>query len=130
MVTLKEVYQLNERADFQYIAQELVKYYGLRSKIKFTASAGIRGHYVPQTDTIFLRRSYSSVKELIISVLHEIQHAMDAKRLGRRKYSKKYDQAGTMAIHQCKDPYWSNKWEKRAEKWGKQEYRKRWKNKF
>jgi len=27
MVTLKEVYQLNERADFQYIAQELVDYY-------------------------------------------------------------------------------------------------------
>ena len=105
MVTLKEVYQLNERADFQYIAQELVDYYGLRSKVKFTSEAGVRGHYVPQKDTIFLKRNYSSVKEFIISVLHEIQHAKDAKRLGRRKYSKKYDQAGTMAVHQGKDPY-------------------------
>ena len=130
MVTLKEVYQLNERADFQHIASELVDYYGLRSKIKFTSSAGVRGHYVPEKDTIFLKRSYSSVKEFIISVLHEIQHAKDAKRLGRRKYSKQYDQAGTMAAHQGKDPYWANKWEKRAEKWGRQEYRKRWQNKF
>ena len=130
MVTLTEIYQLNERADFQYIAQELVDYYGLRSKVKFNSDAGVRGHYVPENDTIFLKRSYSSVKEFIISVLHEIQHAKDAKRLGRRKYSKKYDQAGTMAVHQGKDPYWSNKWEVRAEKWGKQEYRKRWKNKF
>ena len=130
MVTLTEIYQLNERADFQYIAQELVDYYGLRSKVKFTSDAGVRGHYVPENDTIFLKRSYSSVKEFIISVLHEIQHAKDAKRLGRRKYSKKYDQAGTMAVHQGKDPYWSNKSEVRAEKWGKQEYRKKWKNKF
>ena len=120
MVTLTEIYQLNERADFQYIAQELVDYYGLRSKVKFTSDAGVRGHYVPENDTIFLKRSYSSVKEFIISVLHEIQHAKDAKRLGRRKYSKKYDQAGTMAVHQGKDPYWRNKWEVRAEKWGKE----------
>ena len=130
MITLKEIYQLDERADFQYIASELVKYYGLKSKVKFTSGAGIRGHYIPEKDTIYLKRSYSSVKEFIISVLHEIQHAMDAKRLGRRKYSKIYDQAGSMAVHQGKDPYWANKWEKRAEKWGKQEYRKRWKNKF
>jgi len=130
MVTLKEVYQLNERADFQFIAQELVDYYGLRSKIKFTASAGVRGHYIPEKDTIFLKRSYSNVKELIISVLHEIQHAKDAKRLGVRKYTKLYVQAGTIAAHMGKDPYWANKWEKRAENWGKKEYRKRWKNKF
>ena len=130
MKILTELHLLMERADFQYIAQELVDYYGLRSKVKFTSDAGVRGHYVPENDTIFLKRSYSSVKEFIISVLHEIQHAKDAKRLGRRKYSKKYDQAGTMAVHQGKDPYWSNKWEVRAEKWGKQEYRKKWKNKF
>ena len=53
MVTLTEIYQLNERADFQYIAQELVDYYGLRSKVKFTSDAGVRGHYVPENDTIF-----------------------------------------------------------------------------
>ena len=31
MVSLTEVYQLNERADFQYIASELIKYYGLKN---------------------------------------------------------------------------------------------------
>ena len=33
MISLTEVYQLNERADFQYIASELISKYKLRSKV-------------------------------------------------------------------------------------------------
>ena len=64
MVTLKEVYQLNERADFQFIASEIVKSYGLRSKIKFGAT-GSKADYNWMTDVIRLRSFYPSVKELI-----------------------------------------------------------------
>ena len=35
MISLKEYHLLNERADFQYVASELVKYYKLKSKVKF-----------------------------------------------------------------------------------------------
>ena len=42
---------------------------------------------------------------------------------------KKYTQAGTMATYKGLDPHDDNKWEKRAEKWAKYEY-KRIKNKF
>ena len=35
---IKKIHLLLERADFQYIASELVKYYGLKSKVKFGSS--------------------------------------------------------------------------------------------
>ena len=67
-----------------------------------------------------------NVKEFVISVLHEIKHALDAKRLTPKKFKKKYDQAGTMAVYQGKDPHDDNKWEKLAEKWAQREYKMKW----
>ena len=126
MIKLKEL--LTERTDFQYIASELVKNYGLKSKVKFGTGKSY-ADYVPETDTIKLRKSYSNVKEFLITVLHEIGHALDAKQLGVKKFVKKYNQAGTVAAHGGLDPYDNNKWEKRAENWARQEVKK-WINKF
>ena len=119
---------LRERIDYLDIATEIVKAYNLKSKVKF-ATGKTLAEYVPETDTIFLRRSYPNVKEFLITILHEIKHALDARQLGVKKFMKKYTQAGTMATYQGLDPHDDNKWEKRAEKWAKYEY-KRIKNKF
>ena len=128
MVTLKEVYQINERADFQYIATDLISKYKLRSKVKFKSGRG-KADYDWMTDTINLRSSYSNIKDFIITVLHEIKHALDAKKMGRRNYEKAYQLAGDIAVNKGKDFHDDNKFEKTAEEWGKSEYRK-WKNKF
>jgi hypothetical protein len=128
MVTLKEVYQINERADFQYIATDLISKYKLRSKVKFKSGRG-KADYDWMTDTINLRPSYSNIKDFIITVLHEIKHALDAKKMGRRNYEKAYQLAGDIAVNKGKDFHDDNKFEKTAEEWGKSEYRK-WKNKF
>ena len=128
MISLTEVYQLNERADFQYIASELISKYKLRSKVKFKSGGG-KADYNWMTDTINLRPSYSNIKDFIITVLHEIKHALDAKKMGRRNYEKAYQLAGDLAVNKGKDFHDDNKFEKVAEKWGKSEYRK-WKNKF
>ena len=77
--------------------------------------------YVPETDTITLRRSYPSIKEFLMTILHEIKHALDAKRLGVRKYIKKYVQAGTMDTYKGLDPHDDNKWEEKAERFAKKE---------
>tara|TARA_B100000953_G_C17947952_1_gene399036 strand:+ start:361 stop:753 length:393 start_codon:yes stop_codon:yes gene_type:complete len=130
MATLKELYQLNERSDFQHIASELVKYYGLKSKIKFGARGKNEGEYDWDRDIINLRRSYPSVKEFIVSVLHELHHADQVRKYGRKRFLKKYIQASTMAVVDGFDRYSDNKWEKKAENWAKQEFNKRWKNKF
>jgi|TARA_B100001964_G_C14260448_1_gene615146 hypothetical protein len=119
---------LLERADFQLIASDLVKYYNLKSKIKFGASSN-QADYNWMTDTIRLRSSYSTVKELIITILHEIKHAIDAKKMGKKKYEKAYQQAGNIAVNKGKDFHDDNKFEEIAEKWAIKEYSK-WKNKF
>ena len=121
-------YLLLERADFQYVASELVKQYGLKSKIKFGAT-GTKADYDWKKDIIRLRSSYSSVKEFIITVLHEIKHAIDAKRMGKKRYEKAYVMAGELAIQKGGDFHDDNQFEEIAEAWARKEYRK-WKNKF
>ena len=111
MITLKEVYRLDERADFQYIAQQLVQYYKLRSKIKFGPYGKNTGDYDWIKDVIRLRTNYPSVKEFLITVLHEIKHALDAKRMGKRKYEKEYQLAGDIAVNKGKDFHDDNKFE-------------------
>ena len=114
---------LLERIDYQDTAAELVKQYNLKSKIKIGSGKDF-GEYVPETDTITLRRSYPSVKEFLMTILHEIGHALDAKRIGVKKYIKKYTQAGTMAAYHGLDPHDDNKWEDRAEKFARKEIKK------
>tara|TARA_B100000287_G_scaffold406973_1_gene431958 strand:- start:798 stop:1295 length:498 start_codon:yes stop_codon:yes gene_type:complete len=116
-------YLLLERVDYMQIAQTLVDSYGLKSKIKMGTGKNF-GEYIPETDTITLRPSYKSVKDFLMTILHEIKHALDAKRLGRDKFIKKYTQAGTMAAYDGLDPHDDNKWEKKAEEWAKRELRK------
>ncbi|OUW11932.1 MAG: hypothetical protein CBD26_00180 [Candidatus Pelagibacter sp. TMED166] len=121
MIKLKT---LLERVDYHYEASELVKRYGLRSKVKIGTGKNF-GEYIPETDTITIRPSYPNLKEFYMTVLHEIGHALDAKRLGLRKYLKKYVQAGTMATYRGLDPHDDNKWEEKAERFAKKEL-KRW----
>ena len=112
-----------ERIDYLETAKQLVKKYKLRSKVKITSGKN-SGEYVPETDTITLRPSYSSPKEFYKSILHEIQHAKDAYRLGAKKFMKKYTQAGTMAAYDGLDPHDDNKWEERAERFARSEMKK------
>ena len=120
---MMEVSFLMERMDYQDTASQLVKQYGLKSKIKFGSGKNF-GEYIPETDTITLRKSYSSVKEFLMTILHEIGHALDAKRIGVKKYIKKYTQAGTMAAYDGLNPHDDNKWEEKAEKFAKRELSK------
>ena len=121
MIKLKEL--LVERIDYHELATQLVSSYSLKSKVKI-GSGKTFGEYVPEKDLITLRSSYKSPKQFLLTVLHEIGHALDAKRLCKQKYIKKYVQAGTMANYDGLDPHDDNKWEERAEKFAKKELHK------
>ena len=121
MIKLKDL--LVERVDYHELASELVRSYGLRSKVKFGTGKTF-GEYVPEKDLITLRPSYTSPKTFLLTILHEIGHALDAKRLGVTKYIKKYTQAGTMANYKGLDPHDDNKWEEKAEKFARKELSK------
>lgn len=128
MIKLSDL--ISERIDYNQVANYLVKYYKLKSKVKIGGAKHDYGDYIPEKDLILLKKSYPSVKEFVISVLHEIKHALDADRLGVKKFVKKYNQAGTMAVHQGRDPHDDNKWEELAEKWAQREYKRKWSKKF
>ena len=127
---LTELHLLMERVDFQYVATELVKNYNLKSKVKFGTFSKDKGGYNWDDDVINLRKSFSNVDDFIITVLHEIHHAIQVDKYGRKKFLKKYAQAGNMAELDGKDRYLANKWERKAENWAQQEYRKKWKGNF
>ena len=116
-------YLLLERIDYNEVARTIVDAYGLKSKIKMGTGKNF-GEYIPEKDTITLRPSYRTVKDFLMTILHEVGHALDAKRLGVRKYIKKYGQAGTRANYQGLHPHDDNKWEEKAERFAEKELSK------
>ena len=129
MIKLKSL--LVERIDYQDTAEQLVKAYRLRSKVRFgKVSGGNKADYDWNKDIINLKKSYSSVKEFIITVLHEIDHASDRKTMGARKYEKEYQKAGDIAVNKGRDFHDDNAFEAKAEKWARKEYSRKWKRKF
>ena len=129
MIKLKSL--LIERIDYQDTAKQLVKDYGLRSKVKFgNIKGGNKGNYDWNRDIIYLKKSYSSVKEFIITVLHEIDHANDRKTMGAKKYEREYQKAGDEAVNKGRDFHDDNAFEEKAERWARKEYSRKWKREF
>ena len=126
MIKLKDL--LKERIDYQDTASQIVKSYKLKSKIKFGVGKN-KGDYEWKSDTINLRPSYSSIKEFLMTVLHEIQHALQRKKMGASKYEKEYQKAGDMAVNKGRDFHDDNPFEEDAEKWAKKELSK-WMKKY
>ena len=118
------------KTDFK-LARLIVKKYGLKSKVVLSKRSGTStGDYSVEYDTIELRKEYENLAEFIISVLHEIKHALDAKHLKPKRFLKKYKQASKIAAYQGLDRHDANKWEKRAESWAQREWKSKWKNKL
>ena len=84
-------------------------------------------HYNVDTGTLELSSRYKEIKprqmkEFLITILHEIRHAMDAKKYGWRKFKEMYEMEMNM-ISQGHypgkdDPYKDNKYEIEAENFG------------
>ena len=128
MIKLKSL--LVERIDYHEIASQLVKDYRLRSKVKFgNIKGGNKGNYDWNRDIIYLKKNYPSVKEFIVTVLHEIDHAKDRKRMGAKKYEREYQAAGDVAVNKGRDFHDDNAFEEKAEKWARKEAKK-WLKKY
>ena len=71
-----------------------------------------------------------NVKEFVVSVLHEIDHAKMRYKMGPKKYEHEYTMAGQDAVEKGGDFHDDNFYEEQAEKWAQNEYRRKWKRKF
>ena len=112
----------------------LLKHYkvgNVRVKLK---SMKNHAHYNVDTGTLELSTKYktiksSQVKEFLITILHEIYHAMDSKKYGWKKFKEMYEMEMNLMIAKDKDEYKDNKYEIEAEDFGQKNWKK-WNSKF
>ena len=112
----------------------LLKHYGVGSVKVKQKSMKDHAHFNVDTGTLQLSTRYKTIKkrqveDFLITIIHEIYHAMDAKRYGWRKFKEMYEMEMNYQIAMGKDEYDDNKYEIAAEKFGKKNWSK-WKRRF
>ncbi|MEN8794742.1 MAG: hypothetical protein ABF294_09885 [Flavobacteriales bacterium] len=134
--SLKYIYEALGKTESLRIAEFLINHYsrkippGIKIVETNFSDKSLKGDYDVDRNKIRIRTSYSKKSDFIISVLHEIKHAMDAKDKGKNQYKEEYEMEMNYQIALGKDRYDDNKFEIEAERWAKNEYRKRWKGDF
>ena len=138
---LTEIHLVMEKKSFNYlkdIALELADFYGYGTKVKIKKGRykSEKGFYHWHDNTIHIDPSIRSVKEFVITVLHEIKHAMQTQDMGgpdkmeifaSNEWSKAAN--GEYGSRAKRNPYKYVPYEIEAEKWAQKEYRKFWKDK-
>ena len=112
----------------------LLKYYKVGSvKVKMKS---MKDHawFNVDTGTLELSKRYkiiksNKVKDFLITIVHEIRHAMDAKKYGWKKFKDMYEWEMNYQISKGKDEYKDNKYEIEAEQFGQKNWSK-WYRKF
>jgi len=113
---------------------DLLKYYKVGSVRVKLKSMKNHAHYDVDRGTLELSTKYktiknSQLKEFLITILHEIYHAMDAKKYGWKNFKDMYEMEMNLQISKGKDEYKNNKYEINAEKFGQKNWSK-WKRRF
>ena len=112
----------------------LLKHYGVGSVKVKQKSMKDHAHFNVDTGTLQLSTRYKTIKkrqveDFLITIIHEIYHAMDAKRYGWKKFKDMYEYEMNLQIAKGKAEYKDNKYEIEAEDFGQSNYRK-WYQKF
>ena len=71
----------------------------------------------------------SQIKSFLITLIHEIRHAIDAKKYGWKKFKEMYEMEMNLMVAKGKDEYKDNKYEIEAEDFGQKNWKK-WYNIF
>lgn len=129
---LKEFFDLGaEKVDYNSLAAEMLQMYKLTNKIESynTNNYYNVAHYDFNTEILEIYPAgIHSLKEFIITVLHEVDHMLDHKEMGKNfitEYNAEIDRLAP--IHT--NPYKHNKFEKKAESFAEKEY-DNWKKYF
>ena len=80
--------------------------------------------YIQHKSFIHTTIKNSQIKEFLITIIHEIYHAMDAKRYGWKKFKDMYEMEMNLQIAKGRDEYKDNKYEIEAEKFGVNNWKK------
>ena len=128
---------LNEfikETDKNQMIKELLKHYKVESvKWKYKSMKDYALYNVDK-GILELSSRYKTIKnnrikDFLITMIHEIRHAMDAKKYGWKKFKEMYEMEMNLQVQQGKDEYDDNKYELEAEEFGQKNW-KQWYNKF
>ena len=114
---------LLERVDFHQVAKDIVRKAGLKSKVKFKDTGKNKADYNVEDDIIYIKPT-SNLKDFLVTVYHEIDHALDAKKYGKKGYKKRYEMEMGYAVQKGGDAHDDNYFEKKAERYGQKMARK------
>ena len=130
--------ELITRTEKEYMIVTLLKHYKVEKiKVKYKSMKD-HAHYNVDTGTLELSSRYKEIKprqlkDFLITILHEIRHAVDAKKYGWRKFKQMYEIEQNMIAQGHypgkADPYKDNKYEIEAENFGVKNM-PRWKSHF
>ena len=121
MIMLRNI--LLERVDFYQVATDIVRKAGLKSKVKFKNTGKNKADYNVDKDVINISPT-NNLKDFLVTVYHEIDHAKDAKKYGKKGYKKRYEQEMNYAVQNGGDAHDDNYFEKKAERYGQKMARK------
>ena len=112
----------------------LLKHYGVGSVKMKMKSMKDHAWFNVDTGTLELSNRYknikdSQIKEFLITIIHEIDHAVDAKKYGWKKFKEMYEFEMNLQVQAGKHQYDDNEFEIKAEKFGEKNWKK-WYNTF
>jgi len=120
------------------IISTLLKHYGVESvKMKYKSMKD-HAYFNVETGTMELSTKYKNlkarqVKPFLITIIHEIKHAMDAKKYGWRKFKGMWEYEANMIsqghVKGKIEPYGDNPYELEAEQFGQKNWKK-WHTQF
>ena len=107
----------------------LLKHYGVGSVKMKMKSMKDHAHYdvdrgILQLSTKYKNLKDSQVKNFLITIIHEIRHAMDAKKYGWKKFKEMYEMEMNLQVQAGKHQYDDNEFEIKAEKFGQKNWKK------
>ena len=111
------------------IISNLLKHYKVQSVKVKQKSIKDHAHFNVDTGTLELSTKYKTikknqVKDFLITILHEINHAIDAKKYGWKKFKEMYEMEMNLMVAKDKDPYKDNKYEIQSEDFGEKNWKK------
>ena len=111
----------------------LLKHYKVSSvKVKQKPMKN-HAHFEVENGTLILSTKYktiksSQIKQFLITIIHEIRHAMDAKKYGWKKFRDMWEfEANKIEqgfVKGAKHGYWDNPYEIEAEQFGQKNWQK------
>ena len=107
---------LFERVDYYETAKYIMDAHKVKVRLVMKPLRDNKAEYNVDTKTMFVNPT-GNLKDFIESILHELHHATEAKRMGKSKYKKAYEYEMNIAVSRGEDPYDVNDFEIRAEKY-------------